>query len=521
VGNRDLGAARDYHDRTKHSYASIGASPHVLDFSNQPLPFKIYTTLEPIALPRELPPIPAAALDAIAAGGEPVADAAGAGAALVPDLVTLTQILYYSAGLTKRRAYPGGEIHFRAAACTGALYHVDLYVVCGDLPGLEAGVYHFGPHDRGLRRLRAGDHRAILSDATAAEPAVASAAAVIVCTSTYWRNAWKYRERTYRHCFWDSGTLLANLLAVAAARRVPARVVAGFVDAAVNRLLDIDPAREAALALVPLGRAPERAPAAPPEVPPLGLETVPLSRREVDYPAIRRMHEASSLVTPEEVAAWRAGPPLMAAPAPAGRTVPLRPLPREGAAADPIDRTVLRRASARRFVREPLDFTRFSTILDRATRGVPADYLDPPGTTLNALYVIVNAVEELPPGAYAFDRGRAALVLLKEGDFRREAGYLGLGQELPAEASADVFLLANLAPIRERFGNRGYRAAELEAGVVSGKLYLAAYAQRLGATGLTFFDDDVTDFFSPPAAQESVMLLVALGRSAARGRMPV
>ncbi len=42
-------------------------------------------------------------------------------------------------------------------------------------------------------------------------------------------------------------------------------------------------------------------------------------------------------------------------------------------------------------------------------------------------------------------------------------------------------------------------------------MYLAAYAQRFGATGLTFFDDEVTEFFSPHAAGKSVMFLVALG----------
>ena len=66
----------------------------------------------------------------------------------------------------------------------------------------------------------------------------------------------------------------------------------------------------------------------------------------------------------------------------------------------------------------------------------------------------------------------------------------------------------------ERFGNRGYRAAQLEAAIMGGKFYLAAYAQRLGATGLTFFDDDVTEFFSPHAAGKSVMFLIGVGKSA-------
>jgi hypothetical protein len=35
----------------------------------------------------------------------------------------------------------------------------------------------------------------------------------------------------------------------------------------------------------------------------------------------------------------------------------------------------------------------------------------------------------------------------------------------------------------------------------------------LGASGLTFFDDDVTRFFAPHAADKSVMFLVALGKA--------
>jgi hypothetical protein len=134
----------------------------------------------------------------------------------------------------------------------------------------------------------------------------------------------------------------------------------------------------------------------------------------------------------------------------------------------------------------------------------------------NDLYLIVHAVDELPSGAYVLRRDRAALELLKRGEFREEGGYLGLGQEIPADASVDIFFLTDLHPLLERFGNRGYRAAQLEAGTVGGKLYLSAYAQRLGASGLTFFDDDVTEFFSPHAAGKSVMFLVALGKSAKR-----
>jgi SagB-type dehydrogenase family enzyme len=127
--------------------------------------------------------------------------------------------------------------------------------------------------------------------------------------------------------------------------------------------------------------------------------------------------------------------------------------------------------------------------------------------------LIINDVETIPKGAYFYRRDINVLELLKEGDFRDEAGYLGLGQDIPADASVNVFLLTDLNHILKNYGNRGYRLAELEAGTIGGKIYLGAYSQGLGASGLTFYDDDVIRFFSPHAKEKSVMFLIAIGKS--------
>jgi SagB-type dehydrogenase family enzyme len=516
VGNDDVQAAWEYHEGTKHSVQKLRSDPHYLDWEIQPIPFKIYPKLESMPLPAPAASSGVAALKAIAARSSDAALTS------VPALQTLAELLHFSAGITKRRRYPGGEIYFRAAACTGALYHVDLYLVCEDLPGLAAGVYHFGPHDFALRKLRGGDCRALLAAASGEEPRVAGAPVVIACASRYWRNAWKYQARAYRHCFWDNGTILANLLAVAAAHGLPSHIVLGFVDGDLSRLLGLDEEREGALSLVPVGQG--RAPSAngATELAPLDLETVPLSKREVGYPAIGAMHKASALQSPAEVAAWRERGRRSPIEAPSGsslgasRLIPLAPLGDDAIPADTIEQVIRRRGSTREFSREPISLAELSTMLDRATRGVPLEIFGAEDTALGELYLIVNAVEGLAPGAYVYNRERSALELLKEGDFRRAAGHLGLGQEIPADASVDVFILTDLRLALERWGNRGYRAAQLEASVVGGRLYLAAYAQRLGASGLTFFDDDVTEFFSPRAAGKSVMFLIALGKSAKR-----
>ena len=135
---------------------------------------------------------------------------------------------------------------------------------------------------------------------------------------------------------------------------------------------------------------------------------------------------------------------------------------------------------------------------------------------LNELYLIINAVDGIESGAYYFDSKTGELELLQKGNFRGEARRLGLHQDLPGDAAADVFFLANLNPILQALGNRGYRATQLEAGIIGGRMYLAAYALHLGASGLTFFDDEVTTFFSPHAAGKSAIFLVALGKSQKR-----
>ena len=111
---------------------------------------------------------------------------------------------------------------------------------------------------------------------------------------------------------------------------------------------------------------------------------------------------------------------------------------------------ILRRGSTRTFDKTAsITLAQLSTIFDCATRGLPADFLEPPGAQLNDLYLIVHSVQGLKPGAYFFRREQNTLELLKAGEFRAEAHHLGLEQELPADACVDIFFLADLKRILE------------------------------------------------------------------------
>ncbi len=500
LGNRDIKVAREYHDQTRHSYASVRQSGHSLDWDTKPFLYKVYPDLPVTSLPREFPPPAQDALESVAAFSD-------RGGPLT--LETLASLLFFSAGLTKKKTYPGGaEMHFRAAASTGALYQTEVYVVAGDLPGLSAGVYHFSPGDFCLRRLRQGDYRSELA-AAAQSDALSAAPATLVLTAIYWRNTWKYQARAYRHLFWDSGTMLANLLASAAALEVPARLITFFVDERVNRLLGVDPDKEVSLELVPLGHG-APAPGEVVSVEPISPRSIPLSSREVDYALVREIHGASSLTDPEEVRGVRpTSPPSTRSCPPALLELP-ESIPVSGRS---LGETIMRRGSTRQLSGAPIGAGALSTVLYKATRGIPADFLLASGRRLVDLYLIVNAVEGVPAGAYCYWPEGPGLERLKEGDFRREAGFLCLEQALGSDASAVIFFLADLGPILERFGNRGYRLANLEAGIIGGKCYLAAYAQGFGASGLTFYDGDVVGFFSPHAQGKDALFVTVLGRS--------
>ena len=543
MDNNDVKITREYHESTKLTYINL---------RNKPPLYKSYPGLLEVPLPRDFAPPEMPTLQAVVGGAEASLDLPGLGGGLASagrqtslDLAAVARLLYFSAGLLHKRELPGaGEVHYRAAASAGALYPIEIYLVAGSVDDLEAGLYHFSPVRFALTQLRKGDHREELAAAAAGDEGVAFSPLTLVFASVFWRSAWKYRVRSYRYCLWDAGTMLANMLATAGSEGgMQARIVAGFVDHRVNSLLGLDPEREAGLCLAPIvTRSGAAAPAAPVTQASRTMERLPAqtadsvnddpvdkergdsARGDISYPEIILAHDASSLKNETEVLAWRetARPPT-STPAGAQPTTPAEaPVylgDTESLGSGPLGATIMRRGSTRRFARETISSAQFEAILKSSTKQLPADFLTSETGSLLGVYIIANAVDGLPSGAYYFSPAREHLELLKEGSFREEAGHLCFEQALGADASVVMYYLADLDQILERYGNRGYRAAQLEAGVLVGNAYLCAHSLGLGATGMTFYDDSVSEFFSPHAQGKSVMFLVALGVTDATNRV--
>ena len=557
--NEEIRYALDYHEATKHSEASLMTSRHYLDFDNKPIPFKIYLELPSISLPIDFPTPEVNALSRISGmisqrssddmkGLTTTTKSIDTTNAITTsstpnfNIENLAEILFFSAGITRELKYPYGKYYMRAASATGALYPIELYVICDDIsPDLVAGVYHFSPPDFSLTQIRKGRYKRYLAAATANNQDIANSAITIIFTSFAWRNAWKYQARSYRHWFWDSGVIAANLLATTYAMGLPTRIIMGFLDDNVSQLLCLEDQREAAIAMAAIGRGRSKDTDTPSQqqserdrlshVPIPKIRT--LSKRgEINYPEIWELNRASKLTSKQEIEEWinnaHRHHQLLSTTSHhsqekgANNDDNVIVIPNELEEDDiqnsrSLKETILWRGSSRRFARTDISFSALKTILYSSTRGVPIDIFRE-GNSLIDIYFIANGVDGLTPGAYFYNRNTSAtnpgtsIEKIREiASSRNISGYLCLGQSLFGDASVVFFLMTDLQSVLRSLGNRGYRASQFEAGIIAGKIYLAAYALGIGASGSTFFDDAVTEFFSPHASNKSTMIAVGVG----------
>jgi SagB-type dehydrogenase family enzyme len=394
----------------------------------------------------------------------------------------LDRLLRIGAGVHPRR----GDPHFRTFMSAGALHPVELYVATG------SGLAHFHPGEGTLRRLREDDPRATLA-AAAAAPELADAAEVLALSGILWRTAWKYGARGWRHVFWDAGAMLANLLALTEKAGAEPQLLVAFADRPVADVLGIESPLEAPVALVASGRA-ERATGAA-TLSPIEHDSTPLSPRERRFPQAEEAQEASSLESADAVRAWRE-----AAQGFGGRAG-------EGEPPDPLDQVILRRGSTREFTLDSCSSEKLAAILNWACAPVRGD-LPPLCTT----YVVAHAVEGLAPGVHRFEPPDRFELVHRDAS-RRTTAHVCLDQLLGGSSAATLFLTADLDGLLSALGGRGYRAAQLDAGIHAGRISLGAYARGIGATGLTFYDDEARRYLDTP---EEPMMCVAVGRDARR-----
>jgi hypothetical protein len=278
-----------------------------------------------------------------------------------------------------------------------------------------------------------------------------------VVTGIPWRTGWRYRERGYRHVYWDAGTMLAQLLALADSAGLAAGLHTRFPDAEVAELAGADRVHEFPVAVVSLGEAKPslraQGPAAAGDV----------DRAPVEFPlvtAAQRAGEGDRLGPP-----WDRGEAV---------EVPLL-------ASAPVERVIAARGSQRRMdASRGLSQDLLRTCMSVALRGLGLPH-----------WVVVHDVAGLAPGVY---RWPSLAAPVRAGALRDELYRVCLDQALGRDAA----FVAIAATGVEKLSDPEYREAHLAAGLAEGRLHLAAYALGASASGMTFLDSEVPALLGEP-----------------------
>lgn len=533
-----LSTVMHYHQQTKHGFSHYARSPGILDWANQPNPFRRYDGCPIIALPRLEP------------DDEPSSPAYqdlyrdGAIASTAITSATLSRFLECSLAISAWKQVGSVRWALRTNPSSGNLHPTEAYLIIDKVPGVSSspGLYHYAAKEHALE-LRAEWPTERFKSLVRAFPANTF---LLGFTSVHWREAWKYGERAFRYCQHDIGHALGA--ACIAARMLGWRMLLldGTSDRTVSSLLGVDrrgndeaAEREHPACLAAIWPADDagrlaalQAISLPLFVEPEATQGLPpctwhgqanrLSRGDpVDWEVIRQVEGASSKASTERNAIALHGSHRGAmAPAdtntPASGNAPGRPsaaqLIRQRRSALAFD--AMTSVSAGSF------FAMLTRVMPEADRDVclrPMPWDSLPWAPAIHLALFVHRVDGLAPGLYVLARDPSKidllrqatyqqfawsvppgcprdlpLLLLQEADVQRLSVQLSCGQEITGDGAFSVGMIAEFESTLRRRGPWFYRRLFWEAGVIGQLLYLEAEAIGVRATGIgCFFDDPV------------------------------
>ncbi|MEN8244409.1 MAG: SagB/ThcOx family dehydrogenase [Thermodesulfobacteriota bacterium] len=504
-----------YHNLT--SYSRYDMTPHRLDWEHVPLLQKAYGKLPSVRLkPPEA--LPDGSFTEVLEG-----QVAGDFPRPTLGLQDLSAILMLANGITAQRRYGSQTQFYRSAPSAGALYPNETYIAVGSVEGLAPGLYNHQVMDASLIALRKGSFIHQVQSALAMETRDLPAA-VLPITGIFFRSAWKYRDRAFRYVLLDAGHLIENLVLAASANGYAYSVHYDFDDNAMERLLGIDPKREACLAVVNLYtkggescRAPEGADA---ETPALLKALVAASRTstaEIQYEAIQQVCTAGNTIKPGEARMMQAYPVAGDMPR---NWFPVREEYRWAEKQCLVESMLLRR-SRRNFVPIPMLTSQAMHLMQSLclNRGPAADGGIDYGGYMTSGIAAIN-IEAFDPGIYLLDTREKAYSLVSGGSSGEKVARVCLDQEWLKNGSLHFLFMANLRQVDRHMGARGYRYAMLNAGRAGQRIYLAATALGLGACGIGALYDAEARQMLALNDESSLLYLVGVGRTKSTFRIP-
>jgi SagB-type dehydrogenase family enzyme len=161
-------------------------------------------------------------------------------------LSEISQLLWAAQGIS----HESGK---RTAPSAGALYPLEIYLITGQSPGLEEGVYKYLPLEHALLHTSDFTLRSELAAAALNQEPVRDAPVLLLICAVYERTTEKYGDRGQRYVHMEVGFASQNIYLQAESLGLGTVFIGAFYEDQVKEILDL-PDDETPLGLMPVGK---------------------------------------------------------------------------------------------------------------------------------------------------------------------------------------------------------------------------------------------------------------------------
>jgi len=419
---------KKYHDLTKHSYRSVMIDPNYVDSSTQPQVFKTYPHFY-----RRFP--------------------------LEKDN-HLHDFIRYTSAISFKKSYRDGDYFLRVNPSAGALYPTEIYLQIRGIKGMIDGIYHLETARESLTLIYEFIDDGIDSYIFA-NKLINGLTFLVSCA--YFRSSWKYKNRSLRYCFLDSGHHLGAIEAAAQVYNQHTQVIFDFDKLGLNNDLGLEN-KEFITAAVVVGEVKDK--------------SVRKLRDKIPFVSATDYFEANPFV---EMGYRETVENLPATFRPIKSPLVYPHLSLE---------TILARRSARCFKKGSISLAEYQQIWQVLTTDIAGNNQEDID-----IYAVVNRIDGLTSGLY---RGEKLIVA---GDFSEKAKYLCINQALGRDSAVTFFFASEY---------NNYQTAVQIAGYIGQRLYVISQALGINCSGIgAYFDDETAEFLG---TKQDILYAMAIGR---------
>ncbi|NDJ23683.1 SagB/ThcOx family dehydrogenase [Nostoc sp. B(2019)] len=417
-----------YHEVTKHSYLSVQLDPNYVDASTQPSAFKVYPKFyRRVRLDFNN---------------------------LIHSFIGLTS------AVTLEKVYKDGCSKLRVNPSAGALYPTEVYVQVRGIQGLVDGIYHLEVENNCLTLIYE-----LIDDGLESYiiPGKSIKGFIFLISCVYYRSSWKYKNRSMRYCFLDSGHHLGAFAASAYLHDKDIQLVFDFDKLALNTDLGFEN-KEFITACAFSGEVQEK------KVRNLRLK-VPFVCGTDYFEANQFVEEAYQVTSLQKSHQQKLEQPQFKFDK------------------DKFYQTIWNRRSVRRFRKQSISQEDYLYILRQLQQPIPTENYEE-----IEIFSVVHRMEKTSPGLY---KGRH---LIKSGDFSEKTGYLCINQAIARDCAVTLFFVSDYL---------NYQTAMQIAGFLGQRVYLTSNYLGIQCSGIgAYYDDDTKELLE---TNKDVLYGIAIG----------